>query len=284
LQKWVLERKRTTRIENLAPSQWFSEKHKEWQKVFTEWQGKQTAHKATGDEEGAKKGDEEEEKKEVAKEDIMSVEDICNAEGAPLFKDFAFEDWALLQLRYELFLLQYAFRKDLDDAEHPGIHEQHISFYYTKYFKKQLNPKLYGVDSITAVVKLVSDAMEIESDMLKTQLKVEPDDVAMFVKIGENTRRERERKVQAGDETARVKIEKLVLSQHVPPPGSVVPQAVPAPRVGVVVPGGWQSGGNSKGSWNDKGGYQKGGWNDTGGYQKGGWGNWNKGGKGQRKW
>merc|ERR1719382_1126667 len=41
LQKWLLDKKRTTRIENLTPSQWFQEKLKEWQKLFGEWQAKQ---------------------------------------------------------------------------------------------------------------------------------------------------------------------------------------------------------------------------------------------------
>merc|ERR1712108_121748 len=37
---WLLEKKRTTRVEDIQPSQWFLERHQEWQKKLQEWQGK----------------------------------------------------------------------------------------------------------------------------------------------------------------------------------------------------------------------------------------------------
>merc|ERR1712232_895665 len=41
LRTWVLERKLTTRIEDLQPSEWFRTKALAWQKLFAEWQAKQ---------------------------------------------------------------------------------------------------------------------------------------------------------------------------------------------------------------------------------------------------
>merc|ERR1740129_1219904 len=40
LQKWVLEKKLTSRIEDLQPSEWFKNKHAEWTKILEEWKGK----------------------------------------------------------------------------------------------------------------------------------------------------------------------------------------------------------------------------------------------------
>merc|ERR1712176_1397495 len=41
LRRWVLEKKRTTRLEDVQPSEWFFTKLAEWQKALQEWQLKQ---------------------------------------------------------------------------------------------------------------------------------------------------------------------------------------------------------------------------------------------------
>merc|ERR1719414_1734030 len=111
--------------------------------------------------------------------DIYTVEDICDVGGGePLFSNFAFEDWALLSLRFELHLLQAAFKHDVDDPERIGIHE------------KQLLPKSYGKDSVQEVVELVKDAVRLDesSKVLASTLKEEPEAVSTFVKIQEESR------------------------------------------------------------------------------------------------
>merc|ERR1719414_1050989 len=123
--------------------------------------------------------------------DIYTVEDICDVGGGePLFSNFAFEDWALLSLRFELHLLQAAFKHDVDDPERIGIHENHLLFYFSKYFKKQLHPKSYGKDSVQEVVELVKDAVRLDesSKVLASTLKEEPEAVSTFVKIQEESR------------------------------------------------------------------------------------------------
>merc|ERR1712048_438125 len=46
LRNWVLERKRTSRIDSLQPSKWFKEKHADYTKKIAEWQEKQKKAKA----------------------------------------------------------------------------------------------------------------------------------------------------------------------------------------------------------------------------------------------
>merc|ERR1711862_919616 len=46
LKCWALERKQTTRIEDLQPSEWFGKQWKEWQKLLQMWHAKQNSHKA----------------------------------------------------------------------------------------------------------------------------------------------------------------------------------------------------------------------------------------------
>merc|ERR1711920_441665 len=116
--------------------------------------------------------------------------------------EWVFEDWALLQLRYELFLLQSAFKVDVNDPDRPGIHEGHFGFYYQKYFRKYLNPKFFGVEGHTELVK---ETVTFEEEILTPKATCGPEDLAMFLKLGEENRRERQRRIDAGDETARLK-------------------------------------------------------------------------------
>merc|ERR1712008_536348 len=67
LRTWVLEKKRTSRIEDLQPSQWFQDKSKDWIKTFNEWQAKHKAFKGSAaqkEKEAAAKKKAEEKKKE----------------------------------------------------------------------------------------------------------------------------------------------------------------------------------------------------------------------------
>jgi len=211
LRQKVLEKKRTCRIEDLAPSQWFNETLKAFEEKLKEWQAKQVAFKGSeaGKASAAKKAEKKEGEEEEAKEegDIDSVEDVADVGGGvPLFKDFGFEDWALLQLRYELFLLQAAYKKDVDDSDRPGITDAHLGFYYNRYYRKNFSPKSYGVDTNQDLAKLVKDSIAWEADVLTSPLTCEPTDTSFFVKATETHRRERQRRVDAGDETARLKI------------------------------------------------------------------------------
>merc|ERR1712217_223213 len=45
VKQWISERKMTTRIEDITPSEWFTSRWKEWQKTLQMFKGKQTAYK-----------------------------------------------------------------------------------------------------------------------------------------------------------------------------------------------------------------------------------------------
>jgi len=228
LRKWVLETKLTSRLEDLQPSQYFKDKMAAWQKQFGEWQTKQKAFKAAG----AKRTGESSE----AAKDISSVEDVSDIGGGePLFANFAPEDWALIQLRHELYLLQDAFQKDANDPDRAGIPENHLSFYYNKYFKKQLNPKLFNLSTNLELIALVKDTVAIAADTQVLTAPAELDSLGTFVKQTEENRRERQRRIDAGDETARLKF-------------VTVPAAVIAP-VKSLAPVAAKGKGKGKGKW-----------------------------------
>merc|ERR1712194_194240 len=156
--------------------------------------------------------DEEEEEPEDAKVDfdgldVFGVEDVTDVGGSmPLFKDFTFDDWTLMTLRFELHLLTHAFRRDVDDPERLGIHMDHINFYYNKYFSKGINPSQYGVESFKDLVGLVWDALNItHQQVLESKLADEMEHLGIFVKLTEEERRERLVRIDMGEESAKLK-------------------------------------------------------------------------------
>merc|ERR1712070_502678 len=230
LQEYVHEKKMTQRVETLKPGDWFQEEYKKWQKYYQDLKRRQMEWKdPTKKKQLLAKKKEEAEKKakeslgeEASKEDIEAAAKIpeVNAEdievkdvqdvmdigsGEPLFFNFAYEDWTLLSTRYELHVLAHAFRKDMDDPDRVGFVETHLAFYYNKYFKKTLTVKNFGVAENSGLVELIKETVEINAkNMLEAKL-AEDATLETFVKVTEEHRRERQRRMDAGDETAQLK-------------------------------------------------------------------------------
>merc|ERR1740121_2201262 len=240
MKKWVFERKLTQRVEELQPSDWFKGKWTEWQKLVGTWKRKhgewkdpkkkatalakkkaedakkkQKAEKKDGEEKAEEKEpepEEEEQNMDINAEDldVFAVDDVTDiGNGEPLFANFVYEDWTLLSLRFELHLLAHAFKHDLADPERPTFHQQHLAYYYNKYYKKPFNLKSFGVEELKDLVDMVKDTVEIsaKNSTIESQLS---DDTPMdnFVKLTEDHRRDRQRRLDAGDETALLKFTK----------------------------------------------------------------------------
>jgi len=247
--KWQRDKKFSCRIEDLKPSAWFQEKATEWQKVLKEWNAKQKSFKAKVKEAKAgtkKEGEDEEENKEEEDADmdeddddgvdIFTVEDVTDVgNGEPLFKEFSFEDWVLVQLRCELYLLVKAFLKDVDDVERTGVALKHLEFYYNKYFGRNLVSKAFGYESLSELLAPLKDTVVIKSgsdgeDRDTVELALEDvETLDAFVKFSEGQRRERQRRIDAGDETAKLKFANDCMAKR-PAPAAVVP-TVPRPAV-----------------------------------------------------
>ncbi|CAE7603787.1 Herc2 [Symbiodinium necroappetens] len=189
----------------------------------------------------------------------MSVQDVCNVRNdTPLFALFTFEDWVLVNLRAELSLLTLAFLQDAADPERVGIHESNLGFYYQKYFKKSLLPKQYGMNTnMELVEKLVKDTVDIAADtqvLTSKRTQEELGDFSILVKLTEAARRDRQRKLDSGDESVRLQLD---VQAHMPPPPPQQ-QMVPHYQGGG---GGFKGYGNNYGM--DKGGYK----GDKGGFK-----------------
>eukprot|EP00930_Biecheleria_cincta_P011308 TRINITY_DN113_c0_g2_i2.p1 TRINITY_DN113_c0_g2~~TRINITY_DN113_c0_g2_i2.p1 ORF type:complete len:876 (-),score=241.20 TRINITY_DN113_c0_g2_i2:533-3061(-) len=242
LKAYVQEKKMNSVAEDLQPSADFKERWTKWTKVMQEWRQCQAVFKdpakrkaaqekkaaeakkkleeekkkliEVGDDEGAKALEEtagkQAEPMEVDVENIdpMAVEDITDlGNGEPLFANFTYEDWTLLTTRYELHLLAHSFRKDLNDPDRPGFGLKDLGYYYNKYYKKTWNFQQFGVKEFDPdLVELLKDSVSLETE--SGHVKTDGDeDIALeqFIRLTEDNRRERQRRIDAGDETARLK-------------------------------------------------------------------------------
>ncbi|CAE7558921.1 Hnrnpu [Symbiodinium sp. CCMP2456] len=244
LEEWVQVKKLTSRLEDLQPGEWFSTKWKEWQKVMQSYQTKHNTHKAIEAKKIAQLAAKEQAEKdgtELPLEvlaalddsnkvvlgwgigqavqvdfeslDVFGVEDVMDVGGGePLFAAFTFEDWTLMSLRYELHLMAHAFRRDSHDPGRVAVPVEHLAFYYQKYYKKALNIKFFGVDSseesLRELVGLVSDTVLImgKSKVLEPQLPDDLESTNLFVMLTEESRRDRNRRIDMGDDSAKLKI------------------------------------------------------------------------------
>merc|ERR1712176_968836 len=163
-----------------------------------------------------KEGDDGDDDEPAKLIDVNTVEDVNDmGNGEPLYANFMFEDWALMSLRLELHLLVTAFKRDVDDPERPGVHESHLPFYYQKYYRKQLNTKFFGVSSNTELVEMIKDTVSFNADDMILQTVISEDiekSFNIFVKYTEECRRERQRRIDAGDETAKLRFSVLAAS------------------------------------------------------------------------
>merc|ERR1712110_426735 len=150
-----------------------------------------------------KSQDDEDDSGEV---DVKSVADVTDVGGGiPLFVHFGPEDWALLQLRWNIHTLATSYKKDVNDEDRIEIPEEHIQFYFKKYFNSQLYFKDFGKDSWSDLCTLIADTAKVEDGKLSI-VAAQDADSTTFVKHTEEKRRERQRRIDAGDETARLKI------------------------------------------------------------------------------
>lgn len=231
LTEYILSRKLTSRVDDLQPGEWFKTNSKEFQTWFASLKKRQNEWKnpaqkkallakiiaAKTEKKEAGEGDEKKEEAppvelpEVNAEDLepSEVTDVMDiGSGEPLFANFASEDWELLSLRAEFLFLVHGFKKDMNDPERTGFHESHTSFYYQKYFKKAFDFKQYGQSSLSGFISLIKDAITLNSQGILEAVLPEDAPKENLVKLAEEHRRDRQRRVDAGDETAELKFKK----------------------------------------------------------------------------
>ncbi|CAL1139253.1 unnamed protein product [Cladocopium goreaui] len=248
MRSWMQAKKITSRVEDLVPSEWFNARVGDWSKLSNEWQVKQKDFKADplrqqaaelradkekryhqkqerekSKEAGSAEGEAEAEAEATADAelegfvppDVFTVDVNDIGEGEPLFANFTFEDWALMNLRFEISLLMQFFRQEVTDPERPGIHESHVGYYYNRCFRKALNPKLFGVTTAAEVCDFIKDVVTVLDNGILSPVLTEEQtaDLEKLLRLTEEARRERQQRLEGGDESCRLKFSAIMQQQ-----------------------------------------------------------------------
>lgn len=248
LKEWMFNKKLTQRVEDIKVGDKFREANQKWLASVRQWRIAQDNWKNPAKKkqllakladakkkafekrkkEAEEAGDEipePEEEMEIDFEflDVDAVEDVADiGNGQPLFSEFAHEDWQLLSTRYELHLLVHSFRADLNDADRPGFSEKDLAFYYNRYFKKTFDFRMFGVKDLAGLMAISKDIVSVTPPNNFIDVPLPDDaDVAVFVKATEEHRRDRQRRLDAGDESAQLKFPRQLPSQANKPQATV---------------------------------------------------------------
>lgn len=225
LRGYVAELKRTQRVEDLQPHAWFKEKFVEFQTILKGWRAKQGARKA------AKVAPPQGDDFDADLVEVGKIVDVCDiGNGVPLFASFEYEDWLLLTARAEMHLLAHSYRKALDDPEREAILEKDLAFYYERHFQKPLRLGAFECTKLEDLIALIKDTASIDAQGRLIPACDEDTSLDQLLRQTEDRRRERQLRIDAGDEAARLKFKQPTQ------PAQPAPARVKAAAANVVSP------------------------------------------------
>jgi hypothetical protein len=242
LDEWVKTKKKNEMVRNFRASKESFARVQAWHKSKSEWRtaarkdadsakkapdlklpskdAKKAKTEDAADGEEKKEAEEEKKEEEPAEDDEMdeevdvwTTENIHDVNGKRLYKEFDNDDWTLATFRFELLNMLLSFKTDVTskDADRVGIVKNLINQYYKAYYSKDLSPKGVGQENVDGVIAYFKDVIKVEDDILVLALDVPEGDENLFttvVKCTEVARRERRNRVAAGDESAKLNIQK----------------------------------------------------------------------------
>lgn len=231
LEAWKRKFKSSVRVEGLQPSDWFRAKRMSWENDLNQWKRK-AADFAKAQLLEKKKATMSANSECLLGDiklcggktiDVMvdaafkrgslnpfKVENICDIgeNSEPLFANFALEDWMLAALRFEVWLLVTSYEKDVNDPERRGVPLEHFLFYFIRYFKRALQPQLFGMENVEELLGLIKDSVVVDPETKCAycpMFKVIPSSNDIFIKLTEASRIDREMRKASGDVSAALK-------------------------------------------------------------------------------
>lgn len=217
MNKWMLNQKTTSIVESLIPGQWFTTKLKAWHEMRGALRQRHMDFAAK-----RRRSAVDTDANDVV--DLSEVKDVHDADGkgTPLYANFKYEDWLLLAWRYELHLLSHAFIRDVNDPDRQGIPEIHVPHYFQVYYKMPCQPRKLNANSVEEALKVLREPVKLVNKGGKCRLLQSTlgDDASLedFLMSVEQYRRDRFRRIDAGDESAQLKFPKA--PSTAPPAGA----------------------------------------------------------------
>eukprot|EP00435_Cladocopium_sp_Y103_P011023 s1653_g2.t2 len=205
LLQWLREQKARRIVEGLSPGEWFEKKFKDWKEMRRVFQNGQREFslRSQNDDSLADK---------VSAIELSEVQDPHNAdgEGTPIYGNFKYEDWVVLSWRYELHLLSHAFPIDASDSDRLGVPEEHMEHYWRIYYHHHFEPRKLGAANLRDALKVLKEPIQLKATTSGSRILVSACDqetsIDAFVVSVEAYRRDRCRRIEAGDESAALNI------------------------------------------------------------------------------
>jgi len=143
--------------------------------------------------------------------DTYAVEDIndVNGKGMPLYSKFEQEDWTLAGLRYEVHVVMSTFAKEVEASKRPGIHKTLFSDYFKLFQRRDFYPENYGCKDLEAFCEMFKDTFAIDDDGLLVPEHEPEAAVTTFIRLTEDARRDRERKLFLGDTSVKLEFKQV---------------------------------------------------------------------------
>ena len=168
------------------PGAWSNKKWTEWQATLQKWKKRQ------------KEWQYNQRCINSPNVDVFSRNDVADLGSVePLFSEVAFEARALLSIRVELHLLMYV-------PSTPTLPQDHLPLYYSKLFNKQLTISHYGFTVFREHAQTINDTLVLKGESLAPQLGKNTE-FGHFVKLTADHRRNRIRRMDAGEEMVALK-------------------------------------------------------------------------------
>jgi len=225
---WQQQRKASHVVTGLKPGEWFHSQMEAWKKLKQALKQGQISFAKKADQNPALSG-------LAAEINLEDVKDVHNGDGkgTPIYANFKYEDWIVLSWRYELHLLCHSFLVDAADPERRGIPEGHVDHYWKVYFHHHFDPRKLGAKNLEEALKILKEPaqlIEAESGPRLLQSTLDKDaPFEVFVSNVEAYRRDRTRRIEAGDESAKLSFPKPQAKQAAAP-AKVKQPAHPPPK------------------------------------------------------
>ena len=150
--------------------------------------------------------------------DVRSAQDVADiGTGGPVFSKFCFEDWSLLDLYYELYLLLYAVSEGEGILGRPSLPLAHLERHYYACFDKPPGINDYGFKEFGELVGIIKHTVDFcSAGQCLTPLLGALTTPGHFVKLQENYHRIRMSRVDRGDEAAVLRFRSPSTRRQVP--------------------------------------------------------------------
>eukprot|EP00397_Hematodinium_sp_SG-2012_P017401 GEMP01017792.1.p1 GENE.GEMP01017792.1~~GEMP01017792.1.p1 ORF type:complete len:658 (+),score=204.29 GEMP01017792.1:92-2065(+) len=132
------------------------------------------------------------------------------------YAEFQDEDYMLVTLRAEVHYLLHAFKADVNDDNRLGFATDHFAHYFKLYTHRGFDMGTFRFGKVADMLELISDVLEINEKKLMLPVLDKDADPITFFEFAETARKDRQDRLDAGDENSALKFSAKQQRLHKP--------------------------------------------------------------------